>query len=155
MPWQSRIRLGLAAMMTLGGALALLSGARSDPVQPATAKSAVNHHIFLGQNGAVYAPALVTLPTAGALTPRAAHGTLACARGTATGPHRFGSCLLTVVARTAGAGPHVHDVIPLRPCDVESDNTLRVAQGNISAPAAPGTAARPHKEVCGIAELEQ
>jgi hypothetical protein len=156
MPWRSRILLGLAAMMTPGGALTLLGCARSDTVQRATA-SAVPHPVFLLPRGAVFHPALVNLPTTCALTTRAAHCTLASASGTATGPHRFGSGLLTGVARTspAGAGPHVHDVIPWRPCDFDSDNTTRkVSQRSITATSAPGTAALMPKGACGMAEVE-
>ena len=133
--------LGLGVMITMLSAFTLSGCYLSRPVDQATA-SDVNNRSFTFANGAVFHDGLVNVSTTLSFTNNAADFTLSSAGETATGTHRFGSCILTVAASDypIGDGPQEGDGITLQPCNFDSaNNTLTVTNGSITATSARGT----------------
>ena len=140
MPRMHRTRGRLIALLALAGAV-MLWGC-PDHTEQATVAD-VNNEAFTFPSGAVFHPALAQSATTLTFTNNATTFTLSSATGTAAGTNTFGSCILAVTTSTypPGAGPQVTDVLTLDPCDFDNtDNTLTVSHGGLTATSAAGIA---------------
>ena len=129
---------GLLAIIAIASCLAL-PGCTEDIEESAI--SDVRNQSFTFSSGAVFHPALASMPITLSLIDNPASFVLSAATGTASGLITFAPCILTFTSSTyvAGAGPQPRDELRLVPCDYDiTNNTLILGNGTTTAISAPG-----------------